>query len=50
MKTLDLNCDMGEGFGAWTMGDDAALLDSRDVGQHRLRFSTPAIPAPSIAR
>jgi UPF0271 protein len=27
MKTLDLNCDMGEGFGAWTMGDDAALLD-----------------------
>lgn len=27
MKTLDLNCDMGEGLGAWTMGDDAALLD-----------------------
>jgi len=27
MKTLDLNCDMGEGFGAWAMGDDAALLD-----------------------
>lgn len=27
MKTLDLNCDMGEGFGAWEMGDDAALLD-----------------------
>ena len=27
MKTLDLNCDMGEGFGAWTMGDDSALLD-----------------------
>ncbi|HEX9451082.1 MAG TPA: 5-oxoprolinase subunit PxpA [Burkholderiales bacterium] len=27
MKTLDLNCDMGEGFGAWTMGDDAELLD-----------------------
>ena len=26
MKTLDLNCDMGEGFGAWKMGDDAALL------------------------
>ena len=24
---LDLNCDMGEGFGAWTMGDDLALLD-----------------------
>ncbi|MBB5789327.1 5-oxoprolinase subunit PxpA [Jiangella mangrovi] len=24
---LDLNCDLGEGFGAWTMGDDDALLD-----------------------
>ena len=28
MKTLDLNCDMGEGFGAWKMGEDAALLDN----------------------
>lgn len=27
MKSLDLNCDMGEGFGAWKMGEDAALLD-----------------------
>ena len=27
MKTIDLNCDMGEGFGAWKMGDDEALLD-----------------------
>jgi len=25
--TLDLNCDMGEGFGPWRMGDDLALLD-----------------------
>ncbi len=24
---VDLNSDMGEGFGRWTMGDDAALLD-----------------------
>lgn len=24
---LDLNSDLGEGFGAWTMGDDAAMLD-----------------------
>ena len=24
--SVDLNSDMGEGFGAWTMGDDAALL------------------------
>ncbi|QNK52641.1 LamB/YcsF family protein [Dermacoccus sp. PAMC28757] len=26
-RTIDLNADMGESFGAWTMGDDAALLD-----------------------
>ncbi|WP_327328001.1 LamB/YcsF family protein [Streptomyces sp. NBC_01210] len=24
---IDLNCDLGEGFGAWTMGDDDTLLD-----------------------
>ena len=24
--TVDLNCDMGESFGAWTLGSDAALL------------------------
>ncbi len=27
MKTLDLNCDMGESFGAWTLGDDDAILE-----------------------
>jgi 5-oxoprolinase (ATP-hydrolysing) subunit A len=26
-KTIDLNCDIGESFGAWRMGDDRALLD-----------------------
>lgn len=26
MTTVDLNADMGESFGPWTMGDDAALL------------------------
>jgi UPF0271 protein len=26
-KTVDLNADMGESFGAWNMGDDMALLD-----------------------
>ena len=25
--TIDLNSDLGEGFGAWTLGDDDALLD-----------------------
>jgi 5-oxoprolinase (ATP-hydrolysing) subunit A len=27
MKTIDINCDMGEGFGPWRMGDDEAMLD-----------------------
>lgn len=26
-KTIDLNSDLGEGFGPWTIGDDAAMLD-----------------------
>jgi UPF0271 protein len=27
MKTIDLNCDIGESYGAWRMGDDRPLLD-----------------------
>lgn len=27
MRAIDLNADLGEGFGPWTMGDDAAMLD-----------------------
>ena len=27
MRTIDLNADLGEGYGPWTMGDDAAMLD-----------------------
>jgi UPF0271 protein len=27
MHRIDFNSDMGEGYGAWRMGDDAALLD-----------------------
>jgi UPF0271 protein len=26
MKTIDLNCDMGEGFGVYSLGDDEAML------------------------
>ena len=26
MKTIDLNCDMGESYGAWKMGDDANVM------------------------
>ncbi len=27
MKTIDLNSDLGESYGAWAMGDDAAMID-----------------------
>src|SRR3954449_11387766 len=27
MTSIDLNADLGEGFGAWRLGDDDALLD-----------------------
>ena len=26
MKTIDLNCDMGESYGAWKMGADAEVM------------------------
>ena len=26
MKRIDINCDMGESYGAWKMGDDAAVM------------------------
>src|SRR3954468_11432291 len=26
MKRIDLNCDMGESYGAWKMGDDAGVM------------------------
>lgn len=28
MPTIDLNCDLGEGFGVWTLTDDDALVTS----------------------
>jgi 5-oxoprolinase (ATP-hydrolysing) subunit A len=27
MRTIDINCDMGEGFGTWTLADDEYLMD-----------------------
>src|SRR6188768_3585457 len=27
MTTIDLNCDLGEGFGAWEVGNDAAMIE-----------------------
>ena len=35
---VDLNCDMGEGFGPWPMGDDAGDARHRHLGQHRVRL------------
>src|SRR5438046_4542572 len=32
MTTIDLNCDLGEGFGAWEMGNDAAIIDVATSG------------------
>jgi len=26
VPAVDLNCDLGEGFGDWRMGDDGAML------------------------
>lgn len=26
MQSIDLNCDLGESYGQWTLGDDAAIL------------------------
>ncbi len=26
MPTIDINCDMGESFGNWTMGNDEAVM------------------------
>jgi UPF0271 protein len=28
MREIDINCDMGESFGAYTIGDDAGMLES----------------------
>ena len=38
MKTVDLNCDLGEGFGAWEMGNDAAMIELATSRQRRLRL------------
>ena len=27
MPRIDLNCDAGESYGDWTMGDDAAMFE-----------------------
>ena len=31
MERLTLNCDMGEGFGPWSMSDDASIMPLIDA-------------------
>ncbi len=38
MTTIDLNCDMGESFGAYTVGADEAVMAEHHVGERRLRL------------
>ena len=33
---LDINVDMGESFGRWQLGDDAAVMPYVSLGQHRV--------------
>jgi UPF0271 protein len=47
-RTLDLNCDMGEGFGAWAMGNDTALLDQ--VTSANIACGMHAGDAPTMQR
>ena len=41
--TVDLNSDLGEGYGIWTLGDDEALLESSPAPTWPAG-STPATP------
>ena len=34
---IDINCDMGESFGPWTMGADERGHAAHHLGEHRLR-------------
>ena len=27
MESIDINCDMGESFGNWIMGDDSGMME-----------------------
>ena len=39
---IDLVADLGEGFGDWCMGDDAAMLEIVSSGRTWPAASTPA--------
>lgn len=48
MLSMDLNCDMGESFGAWRLGDDEALM--RLVTSANIACSYHAGDPPTIER
>jgi len=52
MKRIDLNCDLGESFGAWRMGDDDALLGMISSASIACGFHAgdPAIMQTTVAR
>ena len=37
--SIDLNCDIGESFGAYRLGADAEVMPQHHVGQRRVRLS-----------
>ena len=37
--SINLNADMGEGFGAYDIGNDDAILKIIQLRQHRLRLA-----------
>src|ERR671933_822989 len=39
MKRIDLNCDMGESYGAWKMGADPSLPDIQGFGRRVMKIS-----------
>ena len=41
-KQLTLNCDMGEGFGPWEMGDDKAIMPLIDAANICLLYTSPS--------
>ena len=43
MDVIDLNCDMGESFGAWTMGSDAEMLKIVSSVEVVTRFESTSI-------
>jgi hypothetical protein len=52
MDAIDLNCDLGESFGAWTMGSDADMLDVMTSANVACSFHAgdPLVMVETVAR